>query len=211
MSTADILSKVSRYYAARLSEHGPTPQGVDWNSPESQALRFDQLLKVVKNPDERFSILDYGCGYGALLDYMEAKRFAFDYTGLDCAESMLDAARKAHGKKENVQFTRTLQEMAPFDYAVASGVLNVKQDVPEGQWKHYVLDTLDTLARTSRRGFAVNALTRYSDSDKTRTDLHYADPLALFDYCKTHLSKHVTLLHDYPLYEFTLLVRNDEH
>jgi hypothetical protein len=50
-------------------------------------------------------------------------------------------------------------------------------------------------------------LSLYSDPERRRPDLFYADPLFLFDYCKTRFSKAVALLHDYPLYEFTVLVR----
>jgi hypothetical protein len=37
--------------------------------------------------------------------------------------------------------------------------------------------------------------------------LYYADPCDLFDLCKRRFSPQVTLLHDYGLYEFTILVR----
>ncbi|REM56201.1 class I SAM-dependent methyltransferase, partial [Mycobacterium tuberculosis] len=47
----------------------------------------------------------------------------------------------------------------------------------------------------------------YSDASKMRDDLYYADPCALFDLCKRRYSKSVALLHDYGLYEFTILVR----
>ena len=43
-----------------------------------------------------------------------------------------------------------------------------------------MLDTLDEFARLSRLGFAFNVLTRYSDADRRRPDLYYANPLALF-------------------------------
>ena len=56
-------------------------------------------------------------------------------------------------------------------------------------------------------GFAFNCLTSYSDHDKMRDYLYYADPLAIFDHCKKHYAKDVALLHDYGLYEFTILVR----
>ena len=51
-------------------------------------------------------------------------------------------------------------------------------------------------------------LTTYSDADKQRDDLFYADPLRVFDICKQRFSPRVALLHDYPLYEFTIIVRN---
>jgi hypothetical protein len=40
-----------------------------------------------------------------------------------------------------------------------------------------------------------------------RDDLYYADPCELFDHCKRQHSRNVALLHDYTLYEFTILVR----
>ena len=67
--------------------------------------------------------------------------------------------------------------------------------------------TLNELDRTSRLGFAFNCLTSYSDADKKRDYLYYADPCKLFDLCKRRYSKQVALLHDYGLYEFTILVR----
>jgi len=40
-----------------------------------------------------------------------------------------------------------------------------------------------------------------------KDDLYYADPCYFFDYCKKKFSKNIALLHDYGLYEFTILVR----
>jgi len=67
--------------------------------------------------------------------------------------------------------------------------------------------TLDALDRTSYRGFAFNCLTCFADADKMRDNLYDADPCAFFDLCRRRYSHHVALLHDYGLYEFTVLVR----
>ena len=93
------------------------------------------------------------------------------------------------------------------DYVVASGVFNVKLTAGSKAWEAYMHQTLDTMASLATRGFAFNALTSYSDSDKRRDDLYYADPRYWFDHCKRTYSRFVTLIHDYPLYEFTILVR----
>ncbi len=86
---------------------------------------------------------------------------------------------------------------------MASGIFNVRLQTPEDDWKAYVLGTVDRLANLARRGFAFNCLTSYSDADRMRPDLYYADPCALFDYCKRRFARNVALLHDYDLYEFT--------
>ena len=52
-------------------------------------------------------------------------------------------------------------------------------------------------------------LTKYSEKEYMRDNLYYADPLFIFDYCKRNFSKQVALLHDYGLYEFTILVKKD--
>jgi hypothetical protein len=75
------------------------------------------------------------------------------------------------------------------------------------EWRDYMLATIADLAALGRRGFAFNALTAYSDADRQRPDLYYADPLAVVDHCRRTFSRFVALLHDYPLYEFTVLVR----
>jgi len=59
------------------------------------------------------------------------------------------------------------------------------------------------------QGMAFNMLTKYSDADRMRPDLYYADPLFFFDYCKRNFAKNVALLHDYHLYDFTIIVRKD--
>ena len=61
--------------------------------------------------------------------------------------------------------------------------------------------------RLGNRGFAFNMLTSYSDPDRMRSDLFYGDPRHFFDHAKRTFSKQVALLHDYGLYEFTILVR----
>jgi len=74
-------------------------------------------------------------------------------------------------------------------------------------WQDYVMETLATIDARSTRAFAFNMLSTYSDVERRRDDLFYMDALAMFDACKRRFSPRVALLHDYPLYEFTMIVR----
>lgn len=206
MTAAEIRSKVGSYYAGRLKEHGPSPRGVDWNSEESQTLRFRQLARVLPSPGQPFTVLDYGCGYGALVGFLDEVGLDYDYLGFDIAPSMVDEARRNHGGARR-RFTTDEAELESADYALASGVFNVRLDTDLAVWSDYVVDTLNALDRLGRRGLAFNMLTSYSDPERMRPDLFYADPCRYFDHCKQHFSKQVALLHDYGLYEFTILVR----
>lgn len=205
-SSADLLGEVASYYTEKLIQHGESPRGVDWNSADGQHLRFTQLLKLVDGV-EHFSLLDLGCGYGALVDELSTRSASFEYLGLDVSEEMVSAARRRHVAKPHVRFEVGASVMQPLDFAVASGIFNVRMQRTADEWAGYVIQTLDVLHAASSRGFAFNCLTSYSDPDRQRPDLHYADPCELFHRCKQHYGRNVALLHDYGLYEFTIIVR----
>jgi SAM-dependent methyltransferase len=158
---------------------------------------------------QSFSLLDYGCGYGALADYLDAKGFGVDYYGYDILESAIETARTVHGNKPRCSFFTDISQLPVCDYTIASGIFNFRGEQSFEDWTEYVLGVLNDFNRLSRRGFSSNFLTKYSDADKMRPDLYYADPMFLFDYCKRNFSKNVALLHDYRLYDFTLIVRKD--
>ena len=56
-----IFSQTKQYYDKKFEAYGPTPKGVDWNSSESQELRFEQLLKICDTSNQ-LTLNDYGCG-----------------------------------------------------------------------------------------------------------------------------------------------------
>lgn len=196
---------IARYYAERLRRFGTTPAGVDWRDAASQNTRFDQLYKLVDDPAG--SILDLGCGYGAMLDYVRARGFTGAYRGLDVAAEMIDAATAQHAGDARAGFAVGAKPAATADYAIASGIFNVRGERGDNEWRAYVDDTLVDLDRAGQKGFAFNCLTSYSDREHMRDDLFYGDPCYYFDLCKQRYSRQVALLHDYGLYEFTILVR----
>lgn len=204
--SGSILERVASYYGECVREHGETARGVDWSSAASQALRFQQLLKILPGPRAAYSILDYGCGYGALVDTLAARGDSFRYLGFDASDEMIARARRRYPRPD-CTFGTDLAALGRADYAVASGVMNVKLDIPTEAWREHVAAMLEDLDRASTRGFAFNALTSYSDADRMIEQLFYADPCEYFDHCKRRFAPQVALLHDYGLFEFTILVR----
>jgi SAM-dependent methyltransferase len=203
-----IQRDVSAYYSASLLKHGTSAKGVDWNTEASQILRFKQLIRVIE-AGTRFSITDVGCGYGAFYPFLKTAFNDFHYAGYDISDSMIEAAQKLHPRDENCEWTQDPSALRKSDYAVASGIFNVRLHYPDDVWQDYVLDSLSFLDRMSTKGFSFNMLTSFSDPAYRRADLYYADPIYYFRFCKEHFSRFVTLYHDYPLYEFTISVKKD--
>lgn len=202
-----ILADVAKYYSDKLSEHGDTPLGVDWNGKLGQNIRFKQLCKVIDSESSYFSLNDLGCGYGALLEYLQDRHVSCTYLGVDVSQEMIKAAVQRHTATGQARFIAAAEPDLVADYGLASGIFNVRLGCSDAEWLDYLQDTLDVLDRTSSLGFAFNCLTSYSDEDKRRDYLYYADPCRLFDLCKRRYSRQVALLHDYGFYEFTILVR----
>ncbi len=209
MTNIPNFEQAKNYFEERLNTHGATARGVDWNSETAQELRFSQLIKVIPT-GQPFSLLDYGCGYGALASYLLRLGYPMEkYVGFDVLDSMVVKAREVFSSSPQCSFTSNLAELQPVDYTIASGIFNLKLETPFEAWTEYVVSELHKMNELSLKGFSFNMLTKYSDAEYMRPHLYYADPCYLFDYCKRHFSRNVALLHDYEVYDFTLIVRKN--
>ena len=205
-SRRGLLSQVERYYSSRLAEHGPTARGVDWNGPESHELRHRQFLRLVDDPTA--SVLDLGCGFGDFVRFLRESGHRGKFVGYDIAPTMIEEARRLHGQGLDRTWHVGAAPDEQADFAIASGVFNVRGNLSDEVWMSYVHETVDVLARTARRGFGFNVLTLSSDPDRRRPELYYADPTAMLRWCLSRYGRCVALLQDYGLYEFTIIVRH---
>ncbi len=201
------IKGVQAFFTEKLNTHGADPKGVDWKDADAQRVRFDQLLKIVRSPNEPFSLLDYGCGYGALAGYLAELGYPARYIGYDFTPAALSVAKQTYGHLANVMFVDTTETLAPVDYVVSSGVFNMKLQAPNDTWETYVKQMIEEQWALCTKGISFNCLTSYSDAEYMRDDLYYGDPKAYFDWCKRTLSRNVALLHDYNTYDWTMLVR----
>ena len=210
MSIEETQKKLNEYFAEKLDTFGATPKGVDYNGPEAQAVRFEQLVKVI-DPAQKFTVIDYGSGYGAMFDYLHKKGWGFEYYGIDLIEKMVLAGREVHKDCPNAHFTTDEKEVPLVDYLLAGAIFNIKMETAYEDWQEFTLQTLHNMDKLCAKGFSFNMLTKYSDADRMaeRPDLFFGDPLLYFDFCKRNFSRNVALLHDYGLYDFTILVRKD--
>lgn len=210
MAIDETQKKLNEYFSEKLTAFGATPQGVDYNGHEAQERRFEQLVRVI-DPSRPFTVIDYGSGYGAMFDFLQKKGWQFEYYGIDLIEKMVVAGRAAHEDFPNAHFTTNESEVPPADYLLAGAIFNIKLDANYEDWQDFVVRTLRHMNAMCTKGFSFNMLTKYSDSDRMaqRPDLFYGDPLFFFDLCKREFSRNVALLHDYGLYDFTILVRKD--
>ena len=210
MNLENAIKKYKAYFTEKIEIYGADPKGVDYNGFEAQEIRFEQLIKVIK-PSSAFSIIDYGCGYGAMFDFLQKKDWQITYYGFDMIEKMAAAGKDAHKDFINAHFFHSESDLKLADYLTAGSIFNNKFEADNDEWQSMVSETLRRMNVLCSKGFSFNMLTKYSDADRMaqRPDLFYGDPLFFFDFCKRNFSRNVALLHDYGLYDFTILVRKD--
>jgi SAM-dependent methyltransferase len=202
-----LRTKVRNYYSGTIERHGPTPLGVDWPNAASQYLRFVQLLKIC-DFESAFSLNDFGCGYGALLDFLALRHSnaTVAYRGIDISPSMIAAARKRWADKKYAKFAVGSRCGHLADYSLASGIFNVRLGHPVGDWEAYIESILTDIHTSSRIGFAVNFMLPH-DAQPSENGLYRTEPKRWVGFCRKQLGCGVELLRDYGLREFTLLVR----
>ena len=203
----DTLNKISSLYSENLSKHGEQSQAVGWPTSDSQELRFQKLTNQLVADEADFSVNDYGCGYGAHLDYLIQKQYSVStYNGYDLSEEMLIKSKdRLKGFGGDLNLINSSRISIPADFTFVSGTFNVRFDSPDEEWKKFIKDALAMISEFSNLGFSFNLLSKYVDWEEPH--LFYGDPCYWFDYCKKNFSRQVSLLHDYPLYEWTILVR----
>lgn len=207
-----IETAVAGYYGRAFAAHGAAHRGVDWSSAESQALRFGILLDGV-DWTGRPSLLDYGCGYGALAGHLDRIGADCGYVGHDIVAPMIEAARQANRGRPDRSFTTVepasdagVPGARAFDHVVASGIFNVRLDTPPAIWEEYVWEMIGRLGSLAGRRLAFNMLPPVSCPELARPHLHHADPAVVAERCAGLFGGRVSVREDYGLWEFTIVV-----
>ncbi len=200
----NFLDNINAYYTNRLQQFGATPSGVDWRDEASQLIRFKQLSKLITK--NNFSLIDYGCGYGALHSFLKNEQKQFSYLGYDISASMIEAA--INNKKDEIDcsFTTDELQLRPSNYVIASGIFNVRLSLSDAEWEKYITDTIGKIDNLSNNGFSFNMLPSYADSALRKDYLYYADINWIKNECKKITKGNVVILKNYNLFEFTILI-----
>ena len=206
-----IVKKVSDLYTKNLKDYGLASNAVGWNSETSQLLRFEKLSSIIDLSEKKITINDYGCGYGGHLDYLinQLGVSVSAYNGYDISSDMLKAAEKnLSWFQGDLNLFNSSKVETSANYTFVSGTFNVIFDMPEEDYKKHLMSKIKELYLASECGFSFNLLSSFVDWKAE--NLYYADPSYWFNYCKSQLSERVALLHDYPLYEWTILLKKDK-
>jgi 2-polyprenyl-3-methyl-5-hydroxy-6-metoxy-1,4-benzoquinol methylase len=143
------------------------------------------------------TVLDVGCGLGALHEHLLTNDIACTYSGYDINPQLIETAQRRHPDTA-FEVRDILEEDFPeFDFVVSSSSFNLKLEHEDNY--EFIERMLRTMYQHARRAVAVDLMTSYVDFK--RPEAFYYEPERVFRIAKG-ITKRVTLRHDLPLFQF---------
>lgn len=118
-------------YREEVKLHGFTHSSMFYSTPEQHIIKLSSLARLVSislSEQGAEELVDIGCGYGELLNYLKVPQ-SVAYTGLDISPEMISAARLAHPWARFVLVNQNIQSFLCKQGCICMcGVLNSTPD-----------------------------------------------------------------------------------
>ena len=199
MEAADRLAYVERY-ERRLREHGHAPETLGWR-PGRERARFGVTAHVVAETGAR-SLLDVGCGFADLLDFLRETGWDGEYHGIDLVPGLLAEARRRHPALPLEE--ADIADYEPgrtFDVVVASGVFNFRLEAEDN--RDHIARSVERMLELARHAVCVDFLS--TNVDYRHPGAWHTDPAWALELGR-RLSAHARIRDDYLPFEFALVV-----
>ena len=144
------------FYTSAIKLYGTSAKGVNWHSKQTQTIRFKTILDLLPKDISTCSVVDAGCGFGDLYNYMtKKKKTPSTYIGLDFIDEMCTIARENIGQE--ILLKDICKDKLPTsDYYVCSGAMNTLSKFDTHLF-------IQNCYSTCREGFVFNIL--YGDKN----------------------------------------------
>jgi SAM-dependent methyltransferase len=179
--------KTEEYYTKAYEKFPGEVQGLDWGSRSSQDLRFRVLLEGIKKRSSEDSILDVGCGYGDISQFINWTPM---YRGIDIVPSMIQVAKERYPKKDFL-VANLSDEQHTYDWILASGPYNVKEKNNE----KFLEESIQMMWSKCKQGVAFNILVQ-GPHDVRNEDMYFYNAALVLAYCRT-ITPYVVCRMDY--------------
>ncbi len=199
------FERQQRYYAGLARDVGPEPRGVSWDGRAIQEQCFAQFLRLI--PEGASTVNDFGCGYGALLGYLQERgRDPAHYNAYDnCVPMLKNLIMRYEGGDNKISILSLGGLVTVADYTVASGTFNTKFDNSVEDWEKWIRSMIVYMSSFSIDGFAFNLLSKANNEA-----LYCTEPNKWCDFAYEEAARQygdVELIDDYAEDNFTIIVR----
>ena len=212
MFESDRLDAIIDNYSENHRQFGYGARALEMPS-DRRTIRYYELLKNFPdyNNKEKISIIDLGCGYGDLVDYLDYLELNYNYIGVDLCDSFLNFAKKKYAGRDNIIFVKRNffendYEEYEFDYAVSSQTFNSLYSNKENNMD-VIQKTMKYAFLKCKKGIAFNFVTNKVEYKKKNVAYHSVEELVSFSYS---LSNSIVLDNSCMPFEATICILKDK-
>jgi trans-aconitate methyltransferase len=195
---------IMHYHRHRMEVcgHG-TARALGWKDDEHQRKRFEVLATVADLSGR--TVLDVGCGYGDLREYLDHRFTGITYIGIDQQPEYIVEAKARYGNRPDTFFFQrdfTTLTFPGVDIVVASGALSYRCGNPG-----FYRDMIEKMYSAASRAVAFNVLD--VNVFPTHPLLVGLEPGQVTEWC-TALTPHVKVIRGYLDDDVTLFLYKEE-
>jgi SAM-dependent methyltransferase len=192
-----------RRYEQRLAQYGYSPAALGWGALGRQDVRFSVLAGPALE-DPECSVLDVGCGFADLHDYLRVGGWRGQYHGIDIVPGLLEVARSRRPELDLRLLDVSECEDDEYDVVIASGIFGARLTAEPNP--PHIERTLITMLRLARRVACADFLSTHVDFQ--RPEAWHTDPSWAVQ-AAARIAPRFLLRHDYMPYEFALFLYRD--
>ena len=189
-------------YQEKFKKYGVSPKSLLWKEKGAAHQRFRQFWAEIDFNGK--SVLDIGCGFGELGQFLIKRYKDVSYTGLDMVPEFIKEGKKLYPNLDLVVGNYLNDRVEKkFDIVIASGVLN--SDLGDKNMD-YRMDAVKKMWEYTGDILAFNMLGGYPQPENEKgSNVWYADSLEILKYCLT-LTRRVILRANYHPRDFTIFM-----
>jgi SAM-dependent methyltransferase len=199
------------HYASKTAEHGDSHLGMDWPNFDDAQKRYGVMVDVFDydrhRPNSTATLLDFGCGSGHLLEYINvhSSKNQWEYHGLELSKPAIDLFKSKFRDVPLYDIDILKSDLdSKFDYIIMNGIFTEKVNLSWDEMWVYFNKLLTRAFEHCKRGVAFNVMSKVVDWE--REDLFHLDKHQLDKFLCTDLSRNFIIRNDYGLYEYTVYV-----
>jgi len=192
--------KTVDFYNKLFKKYGFDPKSLGWGTRKGkQSVQFEALCQI--GDLSNTTILDVGCGFGDLYDYLKFRGTKTRYFGVDINPQFIKIGKSIHkGINLEVRDIQTKKFTKKFDWVLFSGISSAGCTYP------YIEKMMKEMYRVCKKGIALNFIGGVVDF-KSKA-LFYSDPERIYSITRK-ISNRVIIRHDYAPYQYVLYLYKD--
>lgn len=199
------LEKYKNRYNRNYDKFGLDSKSLGWGGGrDRQFKRYEGMLRNISKLED-FSIIDVGCGFGDLYDFLEKNGYdVISYLGIDINDNFIEECKNKYSNSIQFIESDSIPKENSADIVFACGIFNAKIDEQDNY--DYIKESLESFLTSANKYVIVDFLSPFVDY---KQELSFHPDLDLLIPIIKELGYPFEVIFNYLPYEFSIKINKD--